>query len=453
MHVHILGICGTFMAGIALLARQLGWKVTGSDTNIYPPMSTLLQDEGIGIVQGYNDAQLQPAPDCVVIGNALSRGNEAVEYVLDHNLPFASGPGFLARHILQRYKVLAVAGTHGKTTTASLLAWLLEDAGLEPGFLIGGIPQNFGVSARLGGGDFFVVEADEYDTAFFDKRAKFVHYKPHTLILNNLEFDHADIYPDLAAIQWQFHQLLRIVPGSSLIIAPRWDTNLQQVIQRGCWTPVQYLDTRDGDDTWSPRFDADDNNAFDICYDGHDYGRVSWTMTGRHNVFNALAAIAAANHAGVAPARAAAALGGFKGVKRRLEVLGTARGITLYDDFAHHPTAIEATLAGLRSSVRQQRIIAILEPRSNTMRMGCHQQTLASSLAAADYVFLYQPPELEWSLHSITAALDGRARVLDAVDDIVAQVVAMAAPGDHIVIMSNGSFGGIHARLKEALLT
>lgn len=449
MHVHILGICGTFMAGVARLAQQLGWRVSGSDRQVYPPMSDQLRADGVTLLEGYSAAQLDPAPDLVVIGNVLSRGNEAVEYVLDRRLPYTSGPAFLAAHVLPRYKVIAVAGTHGKTTTSSLVAWLLEEAGLRPGFLIGGIPRNFGVSARLGEGEYFVVEADEYDTAFFDKRSKFVHYQPHTLILNNLEYDHADIFPDLAAIQWQFHQLLRIVPGNGLIIAPRRDTNLAAVLRQGCWTPVEYLESEEG---WSTADTSADGRSFTLRYAGVETGRAAWSLAGAHNRHNALAAVAAARHAGVAPARATAALAGFKGVKRRMEVIGSAGGVTLYDDFAHHPTAVAATLQGLRAAVGDQRIIVLLEPRSNTMRLGVHKDELAPALAGADYVMLYQGADLPWSLQTVAAVLACPAEVCGDIDTLVTKVTGLVRPGDHVVIMSNGAFGGIHQRLQKALL-
>ena len=454
MHVHILGICGTFMAGVARLAKQMGWHVTGSDAQVYPPMSDQLREDDIPIMEGYSATHLQPAPDCVVIGNALSRGNEAVEYVLDKDLPYTSGPAFLARHILAGRKVIAVAGTHGKTTTSSIVAWLLEAAGLAPGFLIGGVANNFGLSARAGNGEFFVVEADEYDTAFFDKRAKFVHYKPHTLILNNLEYDHADIFPDMAAIQWQFHQLMRIVPGTGLVIAPREDIYLQQVLQRGCWTPVEYIDDGEKGAGWHARDCSADGRRFEVACGDSEFGTASWTMTGRHNIHNALAAVAAVTHAGVPAQQAVAALAGFKGVKRRLEVIASVGGVTLYDDFAHHPTAIDTTLKGLRGLAQEgERIIVVLEPRSNTMRLGVHRETLAPGLKEADSVILYQAPDLPWSLQTVADALPRPTRICDSVDAIVEYVAGIARAGDHIVIMSNGGFGGIHQRLKHALLT
>ncbi len=451
MHVHILGICGTFMGGLALLARQLGFKVTGSDAGVYPPMSTQLEAQGITLIEGYDPAQLDPAPDCVVVGNAMSRGNPAVEYMLDHGLPYLSGPAFLAQHIIPRSWVLAVAGTHGKTTTASMLAWILEYAGLAPGFLIGGVPQNFGISARLGKTPFFVIEADEYDTAFFDKRSKFVHYRPRTLIMNNLEYDHADIFPDLDAIKRQFHHLIRIVPGSGLIVAPSADANLADVLSMGCWTPVERFGDGDSDDGWRVQLLADDAGRFEVYFQNQSQGVVDWDLIGRHNMLNALAAIAAARHAGVPPAQAIAALARFENVKRRMEHRGTVDGVSVYDDFAHHPTAIATTLAGLRNRVGKQRIVAVLEPRSNTMRLGVHKDTLAQSLAAADEVFFYQPANLGWDLDGVVAQLGDKAEGFDTVAGIVEQVARNARDGDHVLVMSNGGFENIHQRLLEAL--
>ncbi len=452
MHIHILGICGTFMGGIAVLARQLGYRVSGSDANVYPPMSTQLAEQGIELMEGYNPSHLDPAPDCVVIGNALSRGNAAVEYVLNRGLNYTSGPAFLAEHLLRDRWVLAVAGTHGKTTTSTMLAWILEYAGLAPGFLIGGVPCNFDISARLGNAPFFVVEADEYDSAFFDKRSKFVHYRPRTLIMNNLEFDHADIFPDLAAIKRQFHHLVRIVPGNGLIIAPSQDDNLADVLEQGCWTPVEYSgDESEGTPGWSARNAAADGSEFDVYWGDDHVGRVVWPLLGRHNVHNALAAIAAARHAGVMLQHAVAAMAEFRGVKRRMEQRAVVDGVTVYDDFAHHPTAIATTLEGLRKRVGEARIIAVLEPRSNTMRMGVHQQTLAPSLALADEVILYQPADIGWDVAAVAASAGPRAAVLDTVPAIVAHVAQLARPGDHVLIMSNGAFGGIHTKLIEAL--
>ncbi|MDE2089679.1 MAG: UDP-N-acetylmuramate:L-alanyl-gamma-D-glutamyl-meso-diaminopimelate ligase [Gammaproteobacteria bacterium] len=455
MNIHILGICGTFMGGLALLAREAGHTVSGSDANVYPPMSTLLEAQGIRALQGYDPAHLDPAPDCVVIGNALSRGNPAVEYTLARGLPYTSGPQWLAEHVLRERWVLAVAGTHGKTTTASLLAWILDQAGLMPGFLIGGVPQNFGVSARLGAGPFFVVEADEYDTAFFDKRSKFVHYRPRTLVLNNLEFDHADIFPDVQAIQRQFHHLVRTVPGNGLIVANGADPRLDEALAMGCWTPVERFAARGEAQgppaPWQAHDIAPDGSRFAVVHEGRTAGAASWTQLGRHNVCNALAAVAAARHAGVPVAQALRALAEFRGVKRRLEIYAVVDGVTLYDDFAHHPTAIAATLQGLRRRVGTARIIALLEPRSNTMRLGVHKDALAPSLAEADLVIFYQPPDLGWNLGAVAAATGPKARVLDSVSAIAERVAALARPGDHVLIMSNGAFGGIHPRLAQAL--
>ena len=453
MHIHILGICGTFMGGLAILARQLGYRVTGSDANVYPPMSTQLEREGIELMEGYDAAHLQPAPDIVVIGNALSRGNPAIEYVLEQDLRYMSGPGFLSHHVLLGRWVLAVAGTHGKTTTSAMLAWILEHAGLAPGFLIGGVPLDFGISARLGEAPFFVVEADEYDTAFFDKRSKFVHYRPRTLIMNNLEFDHADIFADLAAIKQQFHHLVRIVPGTGLIIAPEADPHLNEVLAKGCWTPVERFTVSGGANSggWHVADFAPDGSAFDVCLGAERFGRVEWQQTGHHNMENALAAIAAARHAGVAPKHGVSALNEFRGVKRRMEERANVDGITVYDDFAHHPTAIAKTLDGLRKRVNSARIIAILEPRSNTMRLGVHKHTLAPSLAAADNVVLFQPADLGWQLDSVAQEIGDRARVFDTVPAIVEYVSGIANSGDYILIMSNGAFGGIHDKLIEAL--
>jgi UDP-N-acetylmuramate: L-alanyl-gamma-D-glutamyl-meso-diaminopimelate ligase len=439
------------MGGIALLAREQGVQVSGSDANVYPPMSTQLASQGIALCEGYAPAHLDPAPDCVVIGNALSRGNPAVEHVLDSGLPYTSGPQWLAEHILKDRWVLAVAGTHGKTSTASMLAWILEYAGLSPGFLIGGVPGNFGVSSRAGKAPFFVVEADEYDTAFFDKRSKFVHYRPRTLVLNNLEFDHADIFPDLAAIQTQFHHLVRTVPGNGLIISNGRDNNLAEVLERGCWTPVEMVSDPAASGQWDARLQAADGSCFDVLLDGKACANVNWSMLGQHNVHNALTAIAAARHAGVPVPQAAEALGKFAGVKRRMEVRGTVGGVTVYDDFAHHPTAIATTLQGLRKRVGAERILLLLEPRSNTMQMGVHRDTLAASMQGADRVWLYQSPQLGWSLDEIVRGLDVPAAALDSIDELVRAIVRQARPGDHILVMSNGGFGGIHDRLLAAL--
>lgn len=455
MHIHILGICGTFMGGIALLARQLGIKVSGSDADVYPPMSTLLQEQGIALRAGYDPGHLQPEPDLVVIGNALSRGNPAVEHVLDTGLAYTSGPAFLAQHVLPQRWVLGVAGTHGKTTTASMLAWILEDCGLNPGFLIGGVSHNFPVSARLGDMPFFVVEADEYDSAFFDKRSKFIHYHPRTLILNNLEYDHADIFDDLEAIKRQFHHLVRTIPGNGLIIHNAGDANLDDVISRGCWTPREgfRIVQSDLDNVWNARNINGAGEQFD-AYLGDSYaGTVKWTQIGHHNVHNGLAAIAAARHAGIPAAEAIVSLSRFQGVKRRMELRASVNDICIYDDFAHHPTAIATTLEGLRCRVNNQRIIALLEPRSNTMRMGVHRKTLAPALAQADEVILFQPAGLDWTLDDILSTIGPQARQFDNSDAIIDYLLEQAHPGDHILIMSNGGFENIHQRLIDALRT
>lgn len=452
MHLHILGICGTFMGSLALLARELGHTVTGSDQNVYPPMSTQLEAAGIALMQGYEASHLQPHPDLVIVGNAMKRGIPAVEYVLDQGLAYTSGPEFLARHILPNKHVLAVAGTHGKTTTTTMLAWILEQAGLNPGFLIGGVPLGFSHSARLGG-DYFVVEADEYDSAFFDKRSKFVHYHPRTAILNNLEFDHADIFDDLAAIQKQFHHLVRTIPQSGQIIMPNNEPALDHVLEMGCWTPVQRtgLDSTDAD--WNARLQQADGSQFEVLHGGQPVGIVTWGMSGRHSVSNGLAAIAAAAHVGVDPAVACQALSNFGGVKRRMELLGTVRGIAVYDDFAHHPTAIETTLDGARKMLGERRLWAIIEPRSNTMRMGSHKDGLAQSARAADQVIWYQPAGLDWDLTPVVAAAPNPSQVLSNLDEIIARIVTEASEGDAVVIMSNGGFGGLHQKLITALQT
>ena len=451
MHIHILGICGTFMGGIALLAREYGVQVSGSDANVYPPMSTQLSEQGITLTEGYAAAQLDPAPDCVVIGNAMSRGNPAVEYALNQGLSYTSGPQWLSENVLQDRWVLAVAGTHGKTSTASILAWILEYAGLSPGFLIGGVPQNFGISARLGSAPFFVVEADEYDTAFFDKRSKFVHYHPRTLVLNNLEFDHADIFPDLAAIQTQFHHLVRTVPGNGLIVSNGDDANLEAVLVRGCWTPVETVSSSDSDAQWQVRKQTADGRCFDVMLAGEVAGTVNWEQLGDHNIHNALVAIAAARHAGVPVAQAVAALSEYQGVKRRMELRGQVNGVTVYDDFAHHPTAIATTLQGLRRRVGDARILLLLEPRSNTMRMGVHRDTLAASMQGADFIWLHEPAELDWPLADLVRGMEVPVEVNTSVDAIVAGVVQAARSGDHILVMSNGGFGGIHQKLLDQL--
>lgn len=449
MHIHILGICGTFMAGIAAIAREAGHRVTGSDANAWPPMSTQLEQLGIEVMSGYDAKHLQPAPDCVVVGNVVTRGNPAMEYILDQGLPYTSGPQWLSEQVLQGRWVLAVAGTHGKTTTSSMLAWILEHAGLNPGYLIGGVPRNFTTSARLGSAPFFVVEADEYDTAFFDKRSKFVHYRPRTAILNNLEFDHADIFPDLAAIERQFHHLVRTVPGGTgRIVCNGRDEALARVLKTGCWTPVEYFDHDAG---WQVRLLELDGSRFEVKFAGQVQGSVQWGLLGNHNVSNALAAIAAARHVGVTPVIALEALSRFENVKRRMELRGEVNGVRVYDDFAHHPTAIATTLAGVRAQARPGRIIAVLEPRSNTMRMGVHKAELAESLKGADLAFLYQRDELDWSLADAGGGLDSRVQVMGNFDELLNAVATASKPGDQVVVMSNGDFGGIHAKLLGLL--
>jgi len=449
MHIHILGICGTFMGGVALLARQAGHTVSGSDQNVYPPMSTQLELAGIDLCEGYDPKDITDQVDQVVIGNAMTRGNPVVEHVLNHNLPYTSGPQWLAENVLSNRWVLAVAGTHGKTSTSSMIAWILEFAGLNPGFLIGGVPANFGLSARYGDYPFFVVEADEYDTAFFDKRSKFVHYQPRTCVLNNLEFDHADIFDDLGAIKKQFHHLVRTVPGAGKLIVNGADPNLDDVIDMGCWTPVEKFSV--AGEYWSIGTCTDDGRQFEVLVDGKPVAQVSWRMHGAHNRLNALAAIAAARHAGVPAEQACEALSKFEGIKRRLEVLGDIGGITVYDDFAHHPTAIIETLSAVKELSGNGRILAVLEPRSNTMRMGVHKKRLLDSLQQADNIYLYQPDDMDWSLQDLARHSTASASVYDDVVDIIHDVLKQARSGDHVVIMSNGGFKSIHTRLLHAL--
>ncbi|WAK02209.1 UDP-N-acetylmuramate:L-alanyl-gamma-D-glutamyl-meso-diaminopimelate ligase [Methylobacter sp. YRD-M1] len=449
MHIHILGICGTFMGGLALIARQLGYQVSGSDQNVYPPMSTQLEQQGIKLMEGYRAENLDGKPDLVIIGNALSRGNPEVEAVLNRGLKYVSGPQWLSEHVLQDRWVLGVAGTHGKTTTTSMLSWILEHQGFKPGFLIGGIPLNFGISARLGDSSFFVIEADEYDSAFFDKRSKFVHYRPRTAILNNLEYDHADIFPDLDAIKRQFHHLVRTVPGEGLIISPESEANINDVLAMGCWTPVAHTSI-DADAPWNAQLIQADGSQFKVLLNGKEQGTVDWTLTGRHNVYNALSAIVAAQHVGILPADAITALAKFQNVKRRMEVIARINDVTIYDDFAHHPTAIATTLDGLRKQVGNERIIAIVEPRSNTMRMGVHTQTLAQSLNGADQALIYQPPGLGWDLSALKKYA-GNIEICQSLDEIIAKLKLEARYGGHFVLMSNGSFGGIYQRLQHEL--
>jgi UDP-N-acetylmuramate: L-alanyl-gamma-D-glutamyl-meso-diaminopimelate ligase len=446
MHVHILGICGSFMGGIAALAKSLGHTVTGSDRNVYPPMSTQLEALGITLTEGYDVAQFKPEPDMVIIGNAMSRGNPAVEYVLNRNLPYTSGPQWLLDNLLKDRWVLAVAGTHGKTSTSSILAWILEYAGYEPGFLIGGVPENFGVSARAGNSDFFVIEADEYDSAFFDKRSKFVHYRPRTLVLNNLEFDHADIFDDLNAIKKQFHHLVRSVPANGLIVSEKHDHNMQDVLEMGCWTTQEFL-SKD----WQAQKTAEDGSAFKVFYRGEEQGEVQWSLIGDHNVHNGMMAIAAAHNVGVTCAVAIDSLRKFVNVKRRMEVKGTVNNVTVYDDFAHHPTAIATTVAGLRAKVGVNRILAILEPRSNTMKLGIHKDQLTQSWQHADEVYVFEPANLSWSLDEVALASAVPVHNYQDVDKLVEAVIKEAQPSDHILVMSNGGFAGIHGKLLQKL--
>jgi UDP-N-acetylmuramate: L-alanyl-gamma-D-glutamyl-meso-diaminopimelate ligase len=448
-HIHILGIGGTFMGGVAAIAKAAGFRVTGSDLNVYPPMSTQLQALGIEFVQGYGAEQLDLEPDMVVVGNALSRGSPVVEAMLDRGMSYTSGPLWLAEQVLHGRHVIAVTGTHGKTTTTAMLTWILEHAGLEPGYLVGGVPGNFDSSARLGKPPFFVIEADEYDTAFFDKRAKFVHYRPRTAILNNLEYDHADIYPDVASIRRQFNQLLRTVPGAGRLIVNAQDAELAATLRDGCWTPRESFGS--GGD-WTAHIAKDSAaSRFAVHFQGREVANVAWSLIGEHNVMNALAAIGAAQHAGVPPERAAQALNAFRGVKRRMEVRGEASGVTVYDDFAHHPTAIEATLKGLRARVGAARIIAVLEARSNTMKLGVHREQLAPALALADKSWLLNSPDLGWDLGSAVSSMGDRASLARTVDALVKGLAAEARAGDHVLVMSNGGFGGVHEKLLAAL--
>lgn len=455
MHLHILGICGTFMGSLAQLAKALGHKVTGSDANVYPPMSTQLEQAGIGLMQGFDPSHLQPAPDLVIIGNAMSRGNPAVEYVLEQGIRYTSGPQWLHDHVLQGKWVLAVAGTHGKTTTSSMLAWILEYAGMEPGYLIGGVTKNFPTSARLGSTPFFVVEADEYDSAFFDKRSKFVHYNARTVILNNLEFDHADIFPDLAAIQKQFHHLVRTIPRNGLLISPVNDKALAEVIAQGCWTPQQQFavigDEQQIQAEWQAKLLAADGSAFAVIHNGEQVAEIHWGQTGLHNVNNGLAAIIAARHVGVTPEHSAKALEQFAGVKRRMEVLADIHSVKVYDDFAHHPTAIKTTLAGLRAKVGSDKIIAVIEPRSNTMRMGVHKSALNQSVTDADDVLWYQPPNSDWAMDEVVNKSPVPAKLLNNLDELIHFAISLCEKNTHIVIMSNGGFGGVHQKMVDQL--
>lgn len=446
MHIHILGICGTFMGGIAVIARQAGHKVTGCDANVYPPMSDQLRALGIDLVQGFGEDQLALKPDLWVVGNVVTRGNPLMEAILDRGERYVSGPQWLADQVLAGRHVLAVAGTHGKTTVTSMLAWVLERAGRTPGFLIGGVPLDFPVSARLTASPLFVIEADEYDTAFFDKRSKFIHYRPKTAILNNLEFDHADIFPDLEAIERQFHHLVRTIPKSGLIIANGADPAVERVLTSGTWTPVEKFGVAHGWEAGSP----DSDGGFEVVWQGKPVGRIRWSLMGTHNRLNALAVIAAARGAGVAPAEAIAALNSFSGIRRRMEVRGKVAGVTVYDDFAHHPTAIQTTLEGLRAKVGKARVLAVLEPRSNTMKRGVMKDQLPASVALADLVYVYSAG-LGWDAGALFAGLGTKARCIDNLDALVRAIAADAGPGDHVLVMSNGGFGGLHGKLLEAL--
>ncbi|WP_371193502.1 UDP-N-acetylmuramate:L-alanyl-gamma-D-glutamyl-meso-diaminopimelate ligase [Glaciecola sp. SC05] len=452
MHVHILGICGTFMGGIAAIAKSLGYTVTGSDRNVYPPMSTQLEQLGITLSEGYDPSQFEPAPDIVIIGNAMARGNPAVEFVLDRNLPYTSGPQWLLDHLLKDRWVLAVAGTHGKTSTTSMLTWILEATGLKPGFLIGGVPENFGISARIGESPFFVIEADEYDSAFFDKRSKFVHYRPRTLILNNLEFDHADIFEDLDAIKKQFHHLVRTVPSNGLVLSKAAEANMESVLEMGCWSEKQFIGNANKA-VWQAQALKSDCSEFAVLHKNKLIGKVQWSLIGEHNMDNALMAIAAAHHAGVSLEDALAALATFKNVKRRMEIKGVAKGITVYDDFAHHPTAIKTTIDGLRNKVGNQKIIAVLEPRSNTMRMGVHKNQLSQSWQVADEVHLLEPGQLNWPMQELVDNSKVPVTLYQQTDKIVEHLASTLQAGDHVLIMSNGGFDSIHKKLLDALGT
>lgn len=450
-HIHILGICGTFMGGVAMIAKQMGYNVTGSDTNVYPPMSTFLQEQGIKIITNYDIEQLHPKPDLVIIGNAIKRGNPCVEYILDNRLPYTSGPQWIHDHLLKDRWVLAVSGTHGKTTTTGMLAWILEQNGRAPGFLIGGIAGNFGISARLGESQFFVIEADEYDTAFFDKRSKFVHYNPKTLIINNISFDHADIFDDLKAIQRQFHHMIRTVPASGRILSFANEQSVKDTLTMGCWSEQQLVGA---EKTWFAERIANDYSHFTVFHQGEKAGEVHWNLIGQHNMHNGLMAIAAAYHTGVGIADACKALGTFINAKRRLEIKGIANGITVYDDFAHHPEAILATLTALRDKVGGGvRILAVLEPRSNTMKMGVLKNDIAPALGRADEVFMLQPENIPWDMAEIAAQCIQPAHFSGNLDKLVDMIIAEAKPSDHILIMSNGHFGGIHQKILDKLKT
>lgn len=448
-HIHILGICGTFMGGLAIIAKQMGFHVTGSDINVYPPMSTFLEESGIEIIPHFEPDQLQPAPDMVIIGNAMKRGNPCVEYVLENNLPYTSGPQWLHDNLLRNRWVFAVSGTHGKTTTTGMLTWILEQNGLEPGFLVGGIAGNFGVSSRLGNSQYFVIEADEYDTAFFDKRSKFVHYNPKTLIINNISFDHADIFDDLKAIQRQFHHMIRTIPSGGLVLSNKAEQSVKDTLEMGCWSHKQFLGE---EQEWYAQRISNDCSHFAVFHKGEKAAEVNWSIVGQHNMHNALMAIAAAHHAGVSVENACSALATFVNAKRRLEVKGEVHGITVYDDFAHHPEAIQATLTALRDKIGGTvRILAVLEPRSNTMKMGIHKDDIAPALVRADYVFILQPDNIPWDVSEITNKCVQPAKWTANSERLVDMIVEEAQPTDHILVMSNGSFGGIHQKLLDKL--
>ncbi|MDO8954743.1 MAG: UDP-N-acetylmuramate:L-alanyl-gamma-D-glutamyl-meso-diaminopimelate ligase [Gammaproteobacteria bacterium] len=447
-HIHILGICGTFMGSLAIIARELGFKVTGSDTSVYPPMSTYLESQGIQIMQGYEADQLDPAPDMIVVGNTMKRGMPVIEAMLNKNLPYRSGPQWLYENCLNTKWVLMVAGTHGKTTTSSMLAYILHECGYNPGFLIGGIPVNFQISSRVGGTDFFVIEGDEYDCAFFDKRSKFVHYHPRTVILNNLEYDHADIFDNVAAIQKQFHHMIRIIPSEGLIVENSDEPLLKQAVEMGCWTPRQTFGEQG---EWQVKLLQEDGSAFIVMHNGIEIGAVDWQILGLHNVNNALAAIAAAQHVGIKPLDAIMALNSFKGVKRRLELRGEVNTIKVFDDFAHHPTAIEKTLHGIKAHTKQGRVIAVIEPRSNSMRMGQFREALRDSLRLADHVFVLEPANLGWNMHEALSGSKAPIDIYPTVQDIIDRLKTFVKPNDKIVIMSNGGFDNIHERLLKAL--
>ncbi|EIJ67751.1 UDP-N-acetylmuramate:L-alanyl-gamma-D-glutamyl-meso-diaminopimelate ligase [Pasteurella bettyae] len=448
-HIHILGVCGTFMGGLAIIAKQMGYHVTGSDTNVYPPMSSFLEKSGITIIPHFDVSQLQPAPDMVIIGNAMKRGNPCVEYVLENQLPYMSGPQWLHDHLLHNRWVFAVSGTHGKTTTTGMLTWILEQNGLNPNFLVGGIAGNFGVSSRFTDSQYFVIEADEYDTAFFDKRSKFVHYNPKTLIINNIGFDHADIFDDLKAIQRQFHHMIRTIPQSGRILSVASEASVKETLDMGCWCEQQFLGK---DQEWDATRITHDCTQFAVFHKGEKVAEVHWNIVGQHNMHNAVMAIAAAHHAGVAIADSAKALSTFVNAKRRLEVKGEVNGITVYDDFAHHPTEIQATLTALRDKVGGGvRILAVLEPRSNTMKMGVHKEEIAPALVRADHVFILQPDNIPWDVVEITNKCVQPATWTADLDKLVDSIVKEAQPTDHILVMSNGSFGGIHQKILDKL--